>query len=97
MTPDLTQLGVGGMFVVMVLDRVFTFLKARNGRTERSAGERSVEFWQQQQTLIITTVMRDSVTPILAAQQALMAKIVDTQAEGLQILKQLERQRPQGQ
>ena len=93
MTPDLMQIGVGGMFALMVLDRVFTFLKTRsNGRMERSAGERSVEFWQQQQTAIITTVMRDSVTPILAAQQALMAKIVETQAEGLQILKHLERQ-----
>lgn len=69
----LTQVGVGGIFTVLVLREVFTFLKTR--KANGASGDQSVEFWQQQQQLIIAENLKMSVIPILDKQTAILDEI----------------------
>lgn len=62
--PDaaLTQLGIGGIFVILVLRELLPFLlKSRRGQTHTNgnAGERPVEYWSQEFRKIIREEMGD--------------------------------------
>ena len=93
--PDLTQLGVGGVVAWTILREVFSFLKTRrngNGvRRDASAGEKSVEFWREQQTMSISAALRDSVVPILSTQTTLLIEVKNIQAKSVAIEEHLER------
>ena len=69
----LMQVGVGGIFAILLLREVFGFLKHR--KNNGAAGERSVEFWQQQQQVIIAENLKLSVIPILDKQTAILDEL----------------------
>ena len=73
---DLTQLGIGAIFVLLVLDKLFVFLKpilAKRNHTKSGgnakAGERSVEFWEARQREIVRIEL-DAMSQILDARLA---------------------------
>ena len=72
MDTPLTQLGVGAIVALMILDKVLPYVaRLRNGRPETGAGEKSVEFWQQQ----YAQSAKLSVDPILVVLDRSFAEI----------------------
>lgn len=90
---DPTTIGAALMFAVFMVREMFAYLKTRNGKSqpaETSAGDKSVEFWQQQNVLIISTAIRESVIPILSGQTAIMHELQVNQTDISQVLHRLE-------
>ena len=44
--PEWQQLGIGGVFAIMVIREVLGFLKKRGTMTNGEAGGKSVDFWR---------------------------------------------------
>ena len=71
----LLQLGVGGIFTVLVLRTVFEFLlkgKRSNGNT---AGDRSVEFWQTQSSDNLKNQIATNILPLLERQTNILEEL----------------------
>ena len=80
----ITQLGVGGILVLLVLREVFKFLsdrKIKNGHNELRAGDRSVEFWQSEQKKNVKNGITEILAPFLAVQIDLLREIKDSSKE----------------
>ena len=84
MNETLTQLGIGGIFALLIIREVLTFLKAKkeNGKNG-AAGERSVEYWQQQFGLVIdhsiNTNVKGRIDALHAGHLALLAELKSAQ------------------
>ena len=77
------QLGVGGLFALVIVREVLNFLKGRDrsaqaeridSNGERVAGERSVEFWKGE----AAAVLADGIRPLEARQERILASQSDT-------------------
>jgi len=92
---QLTQISVGGLFAIFVLREVFTFLKSRrtNGLV---AGERSVEFWQQQHYVTISETLKTFVIPIMDKQTVILDEIRLSQSRLQLLLESQSRNRRSG-
>lgn len=75
------QLGVGGIFAVMLIREVLNYLTKRNGhRTEGiTSGEKSVEFWHQEIEGIVREVFISQLLPELQRQTDLLKLILNEQ------------------
>lgn len=71
----LTQLGVGGILVLLVLDRVFSFLKDKAGDDKDTAGGQTCDFWQQANKRTTSETLDASVIPILRAQTVILERL----------------------
>jgi hypothetical protein len=78
-----THIGGAGAFLLYVLykEAIPRLLKLRtapaNGSLSKTAGGQSVEFWQQQLTVITTNSMTMALSPILKAQTDVLEEIRD--------------------
>lgn len=85
--PDNTaiQIGIGGLFALMVIREVLGFLKTRsNGKrssVEHTAGDLSPEFWQADSRKAVAEVIAITVVPMLAAETAILAELRSGNAE----------------
>ena len=68
----LTQLGIGGILALLVLDRVFAFLK---GRGSEGAGALSPDYWQQTNKRLMGETIETLVLPILKTQTEILARL----------------------
>lgn len=94
----ITQIGVGGVLVVIILREVFKFLSERSEKVKYdssavirngAAGAKSVEFWQQQQRTAVREVLTELIPPFLIAQTDILRAIresSDKTREGIQEL-----------
>jgi hypothetical protein len=85
----LLQLGVGGIFALMVIDRVLTFLGRRKTLQEGlslTAGERSVEFWQRATHEAAADAVSTLVLPILHRQTEILGKLEQTTSREVELL-----------
>lgn len=72
--PLVTQVGVAAIVAVMILDRVFAFLKTRkNGGS--TAGEQSTDYWRESHARTMTTAMDQMVVPLLRQQLELLKEM----------------------
>ena len=71
----LTQLGVGGIFAILVIRMVLEFL----GRQKRTngAGERPVEFWQQEHRKNVHEVVQHDIGEPLKRIEAKLDRLLD--------------------
>ena len=82
MADNLTQIGVGGIFALLVIREVLAFLNVRkqaNGRM--TAGEHTAEFWQADQRKAVAETISITVLPILANQTAILNEMRINNAE----------------
>jgi hypothetical protein len=73
--PSVSDLGVATVAAILILREVFAFLKKRNGGKNGSAGDKTVEFWQQQNSLAFQEALRFVVVPILSNQAEILKEI----------------------
>ena len=71
----LTQVGVGGILALLVLDRVFAFLKQRNRNGVTQAGDQPIEFWRDLNKKIMLESLESVVVPILRQQTEILARL----------------------
>ena len=72
MTEALTQVGVGGIFAVILIREVLGFLAKRKNSQTVLAGEMPPEYWQAEQRKAITEVMVTTIVPLLANHQTIL-------------------------
>lgn len=73
---DLTQVGVAGILVLLILDRVFTFLRTYRQRAGNGqAGDQTIEFWRTQHRDMLMLVLESSILPILAKQTDILNEL----------------------
>lgn len=75
MTDALTQLMAGGALAVIILREVFGYLNARKRNGNVTAGERSVEYWQQEARGIAEKALEDQLTPLVEKVEHLTAEL----------------------
>lgn len=82
MGDTLTQVGIGGVLVLLILDRVFAFLKNKSsGDTSppkpdsNLAGNQSNEYWQKTTKSITAETIEAMVLPIQRAQTEILARL----------------------
>lgn len=89
----ITQIGIGGIFAVLILQLVFNYLKSRNGNLrDNPAGSKSVEFWQIEQRRAI----KESLDIFLISQIKVLERIehsVGTICDRLNTLEERLRER----
>ena len=78
---QITQIGVGGIFAVLVLQMVFKFLAQKRNGGKETAGDKTVEFWQAQQRASTKEVLRDELAPFLASQTEILREIRESTAQ----------------
>lgn len=71
----MNQIGVPGIVAILLLREVFGFLKSRQNGKNGPAGEKSIEYWQQQFQGIMSEALKASVIPILASQTAILSEL----------------------
>lgn len=73
----ITQVGVGGILALLILDRVFAFLRHRRNGTvvTSSAGEQSTEYWRQTNKDLMLIVVETTIAPILKAQTVILDRL----------------------
>jgi hypothetical protein len=68
MGPELTQVGVAGILIMLVVKELFAFLKTRNGNGNAhkapEAGSQSVEFWKAEFKAIAESAMATQLAQI---------------------------------
>ena len=76
-TQDLvTQIGVAGILVMMILDRVFAFVsKARRNGAGAAAGEQSTDYWRAANKQVVEDALQAAVLPILRVQTDILARM----------------------
>ena len=78
----LAQLGIGGVVAILVIREVLKFLaRPKNGNGGQSAGQKSVEFWQNEHRTTIKDSMNDILRPFLSNQIELLREIRDLSAK----------------
>ena len=83
----ITQIGVGGVLALMIIDRVLTHLKGRNGS---SSGDQPVDYWRNTFKEIVIGSMDGSVTPILRAQTEILSRLEQRSGQNYEMhLKQM--------
>ena len=77
MPETITQLGVGAIFAIMILDRVFAFIGKGKTRADNgdNAGAQTPDFWRRANKEITIEVMNAIVVPILNKQVDILARI----------------------
>jgi hypothetical protein len=83
----LMQIGIGGVFALLIIREVLTFLKAKKGNGG-AAGERTVEYWQQQFGVIvdhsINTNMKGRIDSLRAGHLELLAELKNAQLAAIE-------------
>ncbi len=90
-----TQLGVGGIFCILTLREVFSYLRYR-GRGNGAAGDKPTEYWRIEMRQAITETFTAQMLPVLNNQSAILRDIRDAQQkanEGIAELVTLTRER----
>lgn len=72
---SLLQLGVGGMFGILVIREVLTFLKTRRAAPTETTGEKSVEYWHLSISKIVTDAIGSSILPVLERQTQILGEM----------------------
>lgn len=76
MPDSLTSLGVGGILAILILDRVFAFLRIRGAEGQGlTAGDQSPDYWQQANKRIMLEIIEGSVLPLLKAQTDILSRL----------------------
>ncbi len=91
----LTQMGVGGIFCILTLREVFSYLRYR-GRGNGTAGDRSTEYWRIEMRQAMAEMFTAQMLPVLNNQSAILRDIRDAQQtanEGIAELVTLTRER----
>ena len=72
-----TQVGVGGIFVLLLLREVLPFIKAMQGGVTSSAkaGDQTTDYWRANFQEMVANELRDSVIPILRTQTAILERM----------------------
>ena len=82
---SLTQIGIGGIFAILLLREVLGFLttwRKRNGNGKhQSAGDKPVELWQLEQRTNFSASLRESVVPILERQTKALENLLELMRE----------------
>lgn len=79
MDQALLQIGVGGIFAVLIIRSVLEFLSKRRS-SEQTAGEKSIEFWQGVISAIVQQSVQAQIIPTLN-------EIKDDQKENIEIIR----------
>jgi hypothetical protein len=79
-----TQIGVGGMFALLLLRETFAFINKRgngNGNGKTDSGAQSVAFWQLEIRNAVNESVSQQIVPHLQAQTRVLEEIRDTMGE----------------
>lgn len=72
----LTQLGVGGIFALLIIKEVFNFL-AKRKTNGNASGERPVEYWAVAIRSFVAQELSEKVVPDLIENRRIMQQIHD--------------------
>lgn len=75
MGETLTQIGVGGVFALLVIREVLSFLKSRKNGSTKLAGELTSDYWQAEQRKATSEIIIAIVVPILSNQTAILNEL----------------------
>ena len=81
-------IGIAGVAIVTVRE---VFLYLQNKKLNGGAGQKSVEFWDEKFTKIISACLNASVLPILKSQTEILGRMEDYQRETYGMLKKMEK------
>lgn len=84
---NLTDLGVGAAVVLLILDRVFSFIKSqRNGHSDKkrededTAGAKNVEFWQREYDKFAEKIISEITVHTSKIEDRIMKRLDDVYA-----------------
>lgn len=82
----LWQIGAGGMFAVLILREVFTFLREK---TRNGAGNKSVDFWRMELRAAVNEGLTTTLKPLIETEIQLLREIRDSVATSYQGISEL--------
>ena len=82
----LLNLGVGGVLVLLILDRVFAFLKQRKNGPNHRAGGQTTEFWRATNKGLIDEGITTLVLPVLKQQTEILKEFQALSARQFELI-----------
>ena len=85
---DWQSLGIGGLIVVFVIKELFSFLKNRNGKGNKS-GDMSPDYWKSAIKEGMADSLKNSISPILNRQTDILDAIRESQVRMVTIIERM--------
>lgn len=89
---EFSQVGIGGIFALLVIREVFEFMRRRKGENGNLTGEKPVEFWQAQMRVIVESELKDAMNIVASEIRILQndtAKMRESGHKQIELLQQI--------